>query len=376
MRRILVVLLILLAPGADASAESDSVADLRRRLDGLARGAYHLERTGQPPASAADLSRCLRGLASRDDTLRGPASLAVESLAGGPIVAKAPEALLRELAHAALAAMDAKDPDVREWAGRAIGALASESGRWSPADTAPVVKRVLRGLASAADEAGWEERRRAANLAVRMAKHLDGASRRSVAEALFRIVSGLALEDAGRSDAALRAALEKHTPAGDRALACHEMCWAALCRLPTGGERDRVVEARLVLAEFERERPRVDTVHHGRAVRLHGLARRAAGLERGPLRSRCVDLLIGSLDDRDLVYAVTSGVRTPLRHAGADALAVVAPSFDARELARAEKAVAAAATPGLGEPDDLESMFREVRGALAARKEALSPEGD
>jgi len=121
------------------------------------------------------------------------------------------------------------------------------------------------------------------------------------------------------------------------------------------------VAARLLEASRDRDMVTTQRLHLG----LAGLA----GATRGEVREQIVSAVIAAVADGNLMYSRTSGVLTPPKHRGADALAILAPTLTAEEVARAEKAIPPQQAGQ--EKEAYDSMYEEARKALAIRKVLL-----
>jgi hypothetical protein len=95
-----------------------------------------------------------------------------------------------------------------------------------------------------------------------------------------------------------------------------------------------------------------------------GLAALASKTQ-GGLRQRIVRALLLATTDSRWIYSPTSGVSSPPKHHGADALTIVAPNLTGDELVLAQKAIPA---PPEENRASYDSMYGEAIAALAARK--------
>ncbi len=100
-------------------------------------------------------------------------------------------------------------------------------------------------------------------------------------------------------------------------------------------------------------------------VDLAGLAARVGK----PWRGRIARAVIAAAAEPGYIYARSGGMLSPMRHAGADALAVLAPLLDREQLHDARQAVASQAT--WGQSANHESAYGTALKALTERHEVL-----
>jgi hypothetical protein len=103
-----------------------------------------------------------------------------------------------------------------------------------------------------------------------------------------------------------------------------------------------------------------DGVYRGLAI--------LASKTQGELRQRIVRALCLAATDGRWIYSRTSGVPTPPKHHGADALTIIAPNLTRDELVLALEAIPA---PPEGNRAPYDSMYQETLQALAARQREL-----
>jgi hypothetical protein len=86
----------------------------------------------------------------------------------------------------------------------------------------------------------------------------------------------------------------------------------------------------------------------------------------GDARKRAVDALVTAIGDRGMLYMVTSGVRSPQRHAGGEALVAAWPQLREPERQRARDAVDAIRGGWIDlTAEDRKSIFDPLDAAMA-----------
>lgn len=289
------------------------------------------------PPTAQDVPLVLRALTDPDSGAQNMACLAVEKMAHQNFFdAPSAEAALQAL----LPKLRSPDGDVSEWSARAVGALAADTPFVTGTQLTTAFAETLRMVGDGAPEI----RRRGLNLAGNLLPLLGAEQReltlRAAAGACRRPIAG---EADGRA-----------YDIGVRTL-------GAASRL-TAGEGPAAEAARELLRAVEGKVP------HGYQTVLVDLAGLAARVDE-PLRGRIVRATITAAAEPRFVYSRTSGERSPTRHAGADALAVVAPLLTRPQLDEAERAIPA---PGGQWPAaSRESAYGGALKALKERREAL-----
>jgi hypothetical protein len=130
-------------------------------------------------------------------------------------------------------------------------------------------------------------------------------------------------------------------------------------RIGTQGLANEVA-ARLLAATKDNPAPMLG------AVRVwQGLASLAATTSK-ETRERIVGAIVSAVGDRRWAYMPTSGVLSPPKHAGAEALAILTSFLTLQEVERAEEAIPAQA--GEEKKEDYDSMYAAAQNALASRK--------
>lgn len=291
---------------------------------------------GAPPL-AEDVALILQALTEPNSGAGDMACLAVEKLAGkGVFDATSAEKAVRAM----LPRLRSAQADTSEWSARGIGALASGT-RFVKGDLLAAASTEMALMIGDRDA---EIRRRGlclaedllplfgAPLREQTLKAVIGACRRPVAGDAATRAHSIAVRALGHA--------ARHAPAGKPATEAAE-------------ELLRVVENESVDA-YQVVFPA-----------LGGLA----GRVEEPLRSRIVRAVLIATAHPGYIYSRTSGVRSPTRHAGADALELVAPLLTAEQLDAASKAIPIVSR--IWDAQSIEEAYGAARKALAARRAAL-----
>jgi hypothetical protein len=266
------------------------------------------------------------------------ACLAVEKMAPQNLFdAPSAEAALRVL----LPKLRSHDDDTSEWSARAVGALAS----YTPFVTGELLAAAFAEMLLLVGDDEPEHRRRGLCLAANLLPLLGSSEREQTLRATIRACRR---EAAGEADS-------RAYDIGIRTL-------GTAGRL-TEGEGPATEAAQELLRAVEGKVPyEYQTV-------LFDLASLAARVGE-PLRGRIVRAAIAAAAEPHYTYSRTSGMPSPTRHAGADALAVVAPLLDRQQLDEAWRAI-----PPQGEQwaaASRESAYGAALKALQERREALA----
>lgn len=325
----------------------------RRKEPGLAQ---------QIQPTRENVSQVLRALRDKDLDVSKDACIVVAKMASQKVFAAED---LQSLWEGLQPKLRSQHQDTSEWSTRAVTMLVQESTFFSspfwtdqgwmlerpPSDIDRLAGRFLNG---ALDESllmlGSSDRelqRRGANLSSRLVKYLPLESQ----EKLIRSLLAIPFEpDSERN------------PDSPEVRCSRQVTIALILAAPEIKTESLAndVAARLLEATRELDMATIDGVHRGLAY--------IAYKTRGELRERIVSVVIAAAADEHLTYSQTSGIYTPPKHRGAEALTILAPLLTGDELAQAEKAI-----PPLpeGKNEAHDSMYLETLQALAARKQAL-----
>ncbi len=344
-------------------AEADAqplTEESRERLKNLA--------TGQSlPPTRQDLPLVLQSLHAKDLTIRSQAFLAIEKLAAQKLFAPQDlpslwEGLLPNLQNQL---QDNQHQDTAEWTVRAVAQLLQQPELFSspfwvqqewrlerePSDADRWAGRILQGvyeaslpwLASSDRELQW----RGAKLISHLMKHLPQAMQEKAIGSLLDIP--LPTEADTNPSSALARCRRQVT------MALVQSASVISTESLAGAVAERLLEAT----------SDVDAVMNDGAYR--GLAILASKTQ-GELRQRIVRALCLAAADGRWIYSRTSGVPTPPKHHGADALTIIAPNLTRDELVLALEAIPA---PPEGNRAPYDSMYQETLQALAARQREL-----
>jgi hypothetical protein len=292
------------------------------------------------PPNAADVGVVLQALTDPKSGAGDAACLAVEKLASKNVfdadsAEKAVRALLPRLRSA--------QADTSEWSARAVGALASSTafvkGELLAAAFAEIVLMV--------GDKEPELRRRGLALAERLLPSLGANEREQTLKAVI--------------------AACRRPVAGEAAERAYEIAVRALGHAArhAQGAKAATEAAEELLRAIERKSPDAYTIV------FPALGALAARVEE-PLRGRIVQAVIVSVRHPGYVYSRTSGRPSPTRHAGADALELVAPVLTREQLDAATKAIPIESR--IWNPQSLEEAYGAARKALADRRTALAKE--
>lgn len=327
-------------------------AESQERLKNLASGQA-------TPPTRQDTTLVLQALQSTDRTIRSQACLAIEKLAAQKLLAPAD---LPSLWEDLLPNLQDQHQDTAEWSVRAVAQLLQQqelfdSPFWTqqewtmerePSDADRWAGRILQSVYEASlrllDSSDRELQRRGANLIRHLVKHLPQSSR----------------EIAIRSLLAVPLPTDTETNPSSAQARCRRQVTTALVDaasvIPTESLAGAVAE-RLMEATSDVDAVMNDHVYQGLAV--------LASKTQGGLRQRIVRALLLATTDSRWIYSPTSGVSSPPKHHGADALTIIASNMTGDELVLAQKAIPA---PPEENRASYDSMYGEAIAALAARK--------
>jgi hypothetical protein len=308
---------------------------------------YQRSQHGVPEPGPDDVALCRRAMASTNDEVRSHACLALEQMVAAPFFGELPPVDRAGLVRPLLAALSSGHGDTSEWSVRALRRLAAKA--YLPAEG--VRAALAQGLDLVTRE-DVEARRRGALL-------LEALTAREVPADRLQIARTLLL------------ALDRYPRSGDeddRSKTARTTCCGVLARIPG-------VDATLageLAARFLRDLRVCDAwgFHYGRGDALQGLGRQFAHL-RGGQREETLAVLLAAVGDPELEYMRTSGVRSPLRHRGHEALVPAVPAMTQPECERARARVSDARRAAAAKKDatDVAGIYDEVEAALAARRQ-------
>ena len=321
------VLAGVIQPAVAGEAANDGAAALSaesvERLKGIGAGWYQITPTRE------DVPLVLRALQDRDLTISSHACLAVEKMA--PKKLFKPEDM-KAIWEGLRPKMRSQHDDTSEWSARGVGALAQGTELLAGAFLDEAFDETLLMVSSN----GPEMRRRGAALSRNLVKLLPKDKLEKLVRALLASPAATA-EDRMATQALSSAATKIET----QALA-------------------NDVAVRLLAATKDNPAP-----SFGELRVWQGLAY-LAGTTSKETREQIVGAVLAAAADRRWIYMDTSGVYSPPKHAGADALAILASFLTLEELDKAEKAIPPQAA---GEKKEAyESKYAAAKAALSARK--------
>lgn len=305
-----------------ATLSSESVEHLK----GIGAGGYQITPTRE------DVSLVLRALQDRDLTVSSHACLAVEKMA--PQKLFQPEdmkALWGGLRHK----LRSQHDDSSEWSARGVQSLCWYTELLDGAFLDEAFDETLLMVSSNSPEM----RRRGVGLSRYLVKRLP----KDKCEKLVRALLGSPAAPA--EDRVVTAALGSAAPKIETQALANE------------------VAVRLLAAT--KNKPAFDFGFDGGLREWQGLAY-LAGTTSKETRDQIVGTILAATADRRFAYSRTSGVPSPPKHAGAEALAILASFLTLEEVERAEKAIPPQAAGDKKEWYD--SMYAAAKEALAARK--------
>jgi hypothetical protein len=327
-------------------------AESQERLKNLAAG------PSTPPVRQ-DVNLVLQAIQSKDRTVHSQACLAIEKLAAQNLFA--PEDL-PSLWGALTTNLQSQHQETAEWSTRAISQLLQQkelfaSPFWpqkewtlerAPSDADRSAAQLLQGTFDASlrllESSDPELQRRGANLTSHLVKHLPQSLQEIAIRSLLAVP--LPTEAAPNPSSA---------PSRCRKQVTRALVHAASV-IPNESLTVEVAE-RLLAATQD---VMTDGVYRGLAL--------LALKTQGGLRQRIVRALLLAATDSRWIYSPTSGLSSPPRHHGADALTIVAPNLTGDELVLAQKAIPA---PPEGNRASYDSMYGEALQALASRQREL-----
>jgi beta-lactamase regulating signal transducer with metallopeptidase domain len=330
-------------------------AESQERLKNLAAG------PSTPPVRQ-DVNLVLQAIQSKDRTVHSQACLAIEKLAAQNLFA--PEDL-PSLWGALTTNLQSQHQETAEWSTRAISQLLQQkelfaSPFWpqkewtlerAPSDADRSAAQLLQGTFDASlrllESSDPELQRRGANLTSHLVKHLPQSLQEIAIRSLLAVP--LPTEAAPNPSSA---------PSRCRKQVTRALVHAASV-IPNESLTVEVAE-RLLAATQDVDAVMTDGVYRGLAL--------LALKTQGGLRQRIVRALLLAATDSRWIYSPTSGLSSPPRHHGADALTIVAPNLTGDELVLAQKAIPA---PPEGNRASYDSMYGEALQALASRQREL-----
>jgi hypothetical protein len=332
------VLVTVIPPAVAGEAANDGAAALSaesvERLKGIGTGSYQITPTRE------DVPLVLRALQDKDLTISSYACLAVEKMASKKLFK--PDDM-KAIWEGLRPKLRSQHDDTSEWSARGVGALAQDT-------------ELLAGelLNEAFDETilmvssnGPEMRRRGAGLSCSLVKLLPKDKLEKLVRAL--LASPVATAEEGK--------------AGNAEARCSWMATAALSSAAPKIETPALandVAVRLLAAAKDNPAP-----GWCECRALTGLAY-LAGTTSKETREQIVGAVLAAAADGRWIYSVTSGVYSPPKHAGAEALAILASSLTLEELEKAEKAIPSQTAED--KEEEYASMYAAAKEALAARK--------
>jgi hypothetical protein len=332
------VLAAVIQSAVAGEAANDGAAALSaesvERLKGIGAGWYQITPTRE------DVSLVLRALQDRDLTISSHACLAVEKMA--------PKKLFKPEDMKALWAglrpkLRSQHDDTSEWSTRGVGALAQDTELLAGAFLNEAFDETLL-MVSNNDP---EMRRRGAVLSCDLVKRLPKDKLEKLVRALL----------------ASPAATAEDRKAGNAEARGSDMVTVALGSAAPKIETQALaseVAARLLAATKDNPTPQF-----GEVRTWQGLAY-LAGTTSKETREQIVGAILAAVADRRWAYMRTSGVYSPLKHGGAEGLAILASCLTLEEIDKAEKAIPPQAA---GEKKEAyASMYGAAKEALAARK--------
>lgn len=321
------VLAAVIQPAVAGEAAKDGAATLSaefvERLKGIGTGSYQITPTRE------DVPMVLRALQDRDLTISSHACLAVEKMA--PKNLFKPEDM-KAIWEGLRPRMRSQHDDTSEWSARGVGALAQGTELLAGAFLNEAFDETLLMVSSN----GPEMRRRGAALSRNLVKLLPTDKLEKLVRAL------LASPAATAEDRMVTQAFSSAAPMIETQALAND------------------VAARLLAATRDNPAP-----GFGELRVWQGLAY-LAGTTSKETREQIVGAVLAAAADRRWVYSATSAVSSPPKHAGAEALAILASFLTLEELDKAEKAIPPQAA---GEKKEAYvSMYGVAMEALAARK--------
>lgn len=321
------VLAGVIHPASAGDAAKDGAATLSaesvERLKGIGTGGYQITPTRK------DVPLVLRALQDRDLTISSHACLAVEKMA--PKKLFTPEDM-KAMWEGLRPKMRSQHDDTSEWSARGVGALAQGTDLLAGAFLDEAFDETLLMVNSNSPEM----RRRGAALS----RNLVTLPPKDKLEKLVRAL--LAGPAATAEDRMATQALSSAAP-----------------RIETPALADDVA-VRLLAAAKDNPAPGWCELRA-----LIGLAY-LAGTTSKETRDEIVGAVLAAAADGRWIYIDTAGVYSAPKHAGAEALAILASSLTLEELEKAERAIPPQ-TPGEGN-EKYASMYAAAEEALAARK--------
>jgi hypothetical protein len=332
-----------LAHAADTKTPGGSIpAASIERLKNLGYGAYE-----RPPAKA-DVSLTLRALTEPDLEISSHGSLAIEKLAADRVLD----------AQAVKLVLDAIIPKLRsshgnssEWSVRAVCALAQDT----PFVAGKALSRVHAESLKMLDDRDADMRRRGFHLASHLLRLLDARQHEQTVRAMLATFRRMVLSqnpEAVRNDVIARE--------------------AGVIALSVATERiEDETLAGQVAAQLLRaiETERTPTWYRGHCE-LYGIAKLAHRAAE-PWRSRILQTVIAAARDERYVFSLTSGEASPPHHAGAEALAVIAPLLDGRLLDKAIRAIPPITSDSPASMTEYASLYGTALKALSEQRKKI-----
>lgn len=326
--------------GASKKADDESSplsAESVERLKELGAG------RSQIMPAREDVRLVIRAMQDQDPTVSSHACLALEKIA--PYKLFKPEDM-KALWDGLRPKLRSQHDDTSEWSARGVGALARDTELLAGVFLAEAFDETILMVMSEAPEM----RRRGAALSSDLVKRLPRDSTEKLIRSLLAISPVAVAGDSKMDDAEARC----------KGMVAHAICFSA-SRIETESLANEVAARLLGLC-------RENTVPSGAELRIIGLAQLAATTNK-ETRQQIVDAVLAAAADRRWAYSVTSGVLSPPKHAGAEALVILAPSLTREELETAEHAIPVLAP---GEKQEwYDSMYAAAKESLAVRRLGL-----
>lgn len=351
MKAITILATIAIICGAAGGQDSPEAARdearqaLIARLNGIGLGDYLLEKAGKPPIGVWDVGVVLVGLGSAEAKIAEGAVRAVRVLADRPLFADLHPAVAVDIVEGLLGRIGGEQ---EETAISALVAIDRNTPQWMD----PFREKAV-GLAEARiGEPNPEARRRAAILLGALGPRLGEDERVRGVRRLLEVLEGPLAE----------------ASAGERAHMAEGFMLRALALM---GVSDAALAERAARQILLRLRTMTRDPGHLPATIYGGLGRH--GTEAGAeVREKILERLLADLADEELMYTVTSGRRTPLRHPCSDAVVTLVPALSDEQVARAIAVFEEArdrATTARWDAEDIESLYGKTLQRLRERTE-------
>ncbi|MEC7583957.1 MAG: hypothetical protein VYE77_06535 [Planctomycetota bacterium] len=342
------LLLVCSLPGALPAQDAEfNEEQAQQRYRWIIKGSYQRGRNGIPEPDVHDVALARLGLSSANNIVCGYACLALESLAREELMKTVSPKARQEIADQLADRLDDEHEETADFASRAIGSLC-EHGHLDPQIARKSISAGL-GLLLSEDR---RDRKRGAHLLRDLDNVLGDSGQISFARTLFL-------------------ALERYPGTDDQeGRVTRQILRRCLGNTrPVDAKLSREI-AGLLLAELAEPTRFGPFFQRGQC--LVSLGRHFNSLQ-DESRDAAFARLSEGLLDRDLVYMLTSGVRSPLLHWSCQGLVLAAPSLTAEQVEQALAMLAKARerAPGWGAREaegDLASLFGPLQKALTERQ--------